>query len=119
MTTLAPRARRRYEDGMRESMDKISLGQRGARWLVLALMAPTLILGQPGSAVRAAPPARPAATAGWQPLPHKGLNGIVSALATMGDDVYVGGFFTATADGQVPDLNGIALLHNGLWQALP
>jgi hypothetical protein len=95
---------------------------RAVRWLVAGMLGPALVLGLPGSAVRAAPSAQPApaaSTATWQALPHGGLNGIVQALAAVGSDLYVGGFFTATADGSVQNLNGIALLHSGQWQALP
>ena len=110
-----------------------------ARWLALALLLPPLVLGTPAAPgavrqvqpvraadslelprVRSAPPEHPA-TATWQALPDGGLNGIVYALAAAGNDLYVGGFFTATADGTVKDLNGIALLSgsDGQWHALP
>ncbi len=55
----------------------------------------------------------------WMPLPHRGLNGRVHAMVVFGGDLYVGGAFTGTADGQVMNLNNIARLHEGEWYALP
>lgn len=55
----------------------------------------------------------------WLPIPHRGFNGTVHAIAVIGDDVYVGGTFTATNDGQVTDLNLIARFDNGTWEPLP
>jgi hypothetical protein len=60
---------------------------------------------------------------GWAPLPHNGFRlgnfGAAYALAPRGGDLYVGGAFTQTADGLVPDLNGIARLSGGAWLSLP
>ena len=57
----------------------------------------------------------------WLPLPNRGLSGIVYALAISGSDVYVGGNFTATADGVVKNLGNIAKFNTNLntWLALP
>jgi N-acetylneuraminic acid mutarotase len=44
----------------------------------------------------------------WHALPNKGLNGPVWALAVVGDDLYVGGSFTASGDGTVTNLGNIA-----------
>src|SRR5258708_38186428 len=65
---LASSRPRESEDGMRR------LAYMGwvVRWLVAGLMAPALMLGLPGSAVRAAP-ANAAATTAWQALPHGAL----------------------------------------------
>lgn len=46
----------------------------------------------------------------WSPLPNHGLNGAVNALEMVGDDLYVGGVFTQTADTSVGNLNRIARL---------
>lgn len=93
-----------------------------ARWLRLLVLAPALALGAAGqmSAIHPAglPPQQPDPVT-WQSLPHGGLNGLVTALAAAGNNLYVGGFFTETADGQVQNLNGIALLSGGQWVALP
>jgi hypothetical protein len=41
----------------------------------------------------------------WSALPNNGLNGSVSALAVSGSgDLYMGGVFSATANGAVPPL---------------
>lgn len=48
------------------------------------------------------------ATNEWSPLPGNGLNGDVEALMVVGNSMYVGGAFTATADGTVTNLNRIA-----------
>ncbi|MBK9714725.1 MAG: PxKF domain-containing protein [Kouleothrix sp.] len=55
----------------------------------------------------------------WAALPNGGLDGSVFALAVMGSDLYVGGTFTATADGAVTNLNGIAKFDGASWAALP
>jgi trimeric autotransporter adhesin len=60
----------------------------------------------------------------WSALPHNGLTKSgpppqVAAFSVVGDDLYVGGTFTQTADGAVQDLNNIAVLSNGAWHALP
>jgi hypothetical protein len=58
----------------------------------------------------------------WHPLSHNddiGLNAWVSALAAVGPDLYVGGVFTETKEGQVKDLHYIAKYSNGDWSALP
>jgi N-acetylneuraminic acid mutarotase len=55
----------------------------------------------------------------WFALPHKGLNSSPQAFALIGGDLYVGGQFSGTADGQVTNLNHIARLSGGTWSALP
>lgn len=55
----------------------------------------------------------------WLPSVNGGLNGPVFAIARLGNDVYVGGKFTATKDGAVQGLNRIAKFSNGQWSALP
>jgi hypothetical protein len=55
----------------------------------------------------------------WFALPHQGLNSEPQAFAIIGDDLYVGGQFTGTSDGQVTDLNHIARLSADSWSALP
>jgi N-acetylneuraminic acid mutarotase len=57
----------------------------------------------------------------WHALPNQGLNGTVYALAVAGDDLYVGGRFTASGDGTVSDLGRIARYDTtgGAWYALP
>ena len=64
----------------------------------------------------ASAPAAPNANT-WSALVN-GLNGTVYALAVMGSDLYVGGTFTATADGTVTNLNNIAKYSGGTWSAL-
>lgn len=107
--------------------------KRATHWLVLAWLAPALMsvapatphaLGLSSAVVPVVgaeivhgpqgyePPSQPAPVA-WQALPHGGLNGTVNALAAVGNDLYVGGFFTETADEHVKDLNGVALLSGG------
>ena len=46
------------------------------------------------------------------------LNDQVFALAVMGSDLYVGGYFSQTADGTVKNLNHIAKYSGGVWSAL-
>ena len=58
----------------------------------------------------------------WHELPSQGLNGSVYVLAADGSDVYVGGGFTQTGDGTVPNLGHIARYDTtvaGVWNALP
>jgi hypothetical protein len=55
----------------------------------------------------------------WYALPHQGLNSEPQAFALIGNDLYVGGQFTGTADGQVINLNHIARLSGETWSALP
>lgn len=55
----------------------------------------------------------------WVPIPQDGLNGSVTAIAVIGSDVYVGGTFSETKDGQVTDLNLIAKFSNGNWEPMP
>ena len=59
----------------------------------------------------------------WSALPHNGLKQLnVSggdALTGRGSELYVGGFFTETADGQVQNLNNIAKYSGGAWAPLP
>jgi N-acetylneuraminic acid mutarotase len=60
-------------------------------------------------------------TIAWRGLPSQGLDGTVYALAVMGDDLYVGGFFTQSGDGTVSDLGNVARYDTagGTWHALP
>jgi N-acetylneuraminic acid mutarotase len=44
----------------------------------------------------------------WSPLAGNGLNGFVNGLAVFGDNLYVGGNFTQTADGTTTNLGRIA-----------
>lgn len=44
----------------------------------------------------------------WTALANNGLNGTVNALVISGDNLYVGGIFTATFDGALTNLNNIA-----------
>jgi N-acetylneuraminic acid mutarotase len=57
----------------------------------------------------------------WNPLPNKGLDGEVMALAMSGKDLYVGGGFTQTSDGAIRNLGYIAQFDTdaGRWTALP
>lgn len=55
----------------------------------------------------------------WSPLANSGINGWVSSIALLGNDVYVGGAFAKTADGSVTGLNNIAKYSGGAWYALP
>jgi hypothetical protein len=66
----------------------------------------------------------------WHALPHKGLYNIshpfdihccfVDAFAFTGNDLVVGGIFTATEDFAVQNMGGLARLSNGTtWSALP
>jgi N-acetylneuraminic acid mutarotase len=59
--------------------------------------------------------------AAWYPLSNQGLNFTISALAVLGDDLYVGGQFFKSGDGMVTDLNNIARynISSGTWHALP
>jgi N-acetylneuraminic acid mutarotase len=56
----------------------------------------------------------------WAPTAHNGLNSSVEALAISGDNLYVGGAFSATADGVATNLNRIARynLTTGTWSPL-
>jgi trimeric autotransporter adhesin len=55
----------------------------------------------------------------WSALAHNGLNsGVVDALAVIGSDLYVGGYFTQTKDGTVKNLNYIARYSGGAWSGL-
>ncbi len=60
------------------------------------------------------------ATKTWSPFANGGLNGNVQALTIVGDNLYVGGYFTATADGAVTNLNRIARynLTTNTWSSL-
>ncbi len=66
---------------------------------------------------RASAPAAPGAPA-WTSLANNGLSNTVYALAVNGSDLYVGGEFTQTADGNVTDLNHIAKYNGGAWSPL-
>ena len=65
----------------------------------------------------ASAPAAPGAPA-WTSLASNGLNNTVYALTVNGSDLYVGGEFTQTADGNVTDLNHIAKYNGGAWSPL-
>jgi hypothetical protein len=56
----------------------------------------------------------------WNALPNQGLSHEVRALAAVGTDLYVGGVFTQTVDGAVPDLAHIARYDTvaGTWHRL-
>jgi hypothetical protein len=61
-------------------------------------------------------------TAGtWHTLPNGGLSSEVRALAAVGSDLYVGGYFTQTADGALTNLGCIARYDTTInaWDALP
>jgi hypothetical protein len=55
----------------------------------------------------------------WSASANSGLNAAVSALAASGSDLYVGGQFTQSADGAVPNLTHIARYGSSGWAALP
>jgi N-acetylneuraminic acid mutarotase len=57
----------------------------------------------------------------WHAFTQKGLNGNVMAMTVSGDDLYVGGIFTATVAGPSTDLNAVARydLKNDTWHAMP
>ncbi len=57
----------------------------------------------------------------WEALPNNGLNGFVRAMVLSGNDLYVGGNFSATSDGAVTNLNNIAKFNTSTdtWSALP
>jgi N-acetylneuraminic acid mutarotase len=58
----------------------------------------------------------------WHALPNQGLNGSVYVLAADGSDIYVGGSFTQSGDGTVPNLGYVARYDTtaaGVWNALP
>ncbi len=61
-----------------------------------------------------------ATTNKWSALAHGGVQGDVWALAVRGSTLYVGGEFSATADGSVTNLNNIAKynLSTNKWSAL-
>jgi trimeric autotransporter adhesin len=55
----------------------------------------------------------------WSALANDGLNSYaVYALAVSGSDLYVGGYFTGTADSAATNLNHIAKYSGGAWSAL-
>jgi N-acetylneuraminic acid mutarotase len=56
----------------------------------------------------------------WHALPKQGLNNAVRSLAAVGDDLYVGGWFTQTGDGTLKNLGYIARYDTtgGTWHAL-
>jgi hypothetical protein len=60
-------------------------------------------------------------TGTWHALANQGLNLYVYSLAVLGDDLYVGGYFTETKDGALTDLGHIARYDTtyGAWHALP
>ncbi|MBN1149331.1 MAG: hypothetical protein JXA78_18865 [Anaerolineales bacterium] len=60
-------------------------------------------------------------TRAWYPLANQGLDAEVDALATVGNDLYVGGYFTATDDGALTNLGRIARYDTlaETWHKLP
>jgi N-acetylneuraminic acid mutarotase len=56
----------------------------------------------------------------WNALPNQGLSHEVKALAAVGSDLYVGGIFTQTIDGTVPNLEHMARYDTvaGTWHPL-
>jgi hypothetical protein len=56
----------------------------------------------------------------WNALPNQGLSHEVKALAAVGSDLYVGGIFTQTVDGAVPNLGHMARYDTvaGTWHPL-
>jgi hypothetical protein len=57
----------------------------------------------------------------WYGLDHGGLDGPVYSLAFFNEELYVGGYFSASADWVVTNLNNITVYNTdaGVWQALP
>jgi N-acetylneuraminic acid mutarotase len=57
----------------------------------------------------------------WSALPDQGLAGYVEALAVIGTDLYVGGWFTETYNGSLTGLGRIARfsISENKWYALP
>ncbi len=55
----------------------------------------------------------------WHALPNKGLNSTPETFTFIGSDVYVGGQFSGSYDGEVTNLNHIARLTGDTWYALP
>jgi hypothetical protein len=45
----------------------------------------------------------------WQPQAHGGLYRLADAMAAAGGELYVGGYFARTADGEVRSLNKVAV----------
>jgi hypothetical protein len=94
-------------------------GRIAIQWIISLLLTASLLgIRPPQSGVDAAfqPPQSPANS--WNAL-NKGLNGTVYDIFVDGPDVYVGGSFTATADGATT-LNGIARWNSltSNWHAL-
>ena len=82
--------------------------------LIVIVMVLSLLIGLAGVV-----PASAAANT-WAALANDGLNGNIRAMVTLGDYLYVGGDFTATADGSVTNLNHIARynLKTKIWSAM-
>ena len=63
----------------------------------------------------------------WLPVNGMGLmndvsdkgESIVNSIIEHNGKLYVGGNFNRTADNSVTDLNGVAILENGVWKAFP
>jgi len=57
----------------------------------------------------------------WFALPNRGLDRRVRDGILIGDDLYLGGMFTKTADGSLTDLGGVVRYDtaNQTWHALP
>jgi N-acetylneuraminic acid mutarotase len=73
-------------------------------------MAPEELLGsneEHRPELSSAPYAGDASTKVWQALPNTGLDRRVRAMELIGSDLYVGGLFTRTSDGQITDLGHI------------
>ena len=56
----------------------------------------------------------------WEPLANNGLNNTVRSMTVQGNELYIGGFFNQSYDGQVVDLNRIAKYNflSTSWSAL-
>lgn len=55
----------------------------------------------------------------WSSLPSDGLNGAVKTLLMDGSDLYAGGRFTQSGDGNTLNLNHVAKFSSNTWSALP
>jgi N-acetylneuraminic acid mutarotase len=89
-----------------------------------ACMEPEELLGpyeERGPELTSASHAADASTEVWQALPNTGLDRRVRAMELMGSDLYVGGLFTQTSDGQITDLGHIVRydIEANTWNALP
>ena len=57
----------------------------------------------------------------WHSLPNDGLDNLVSAMGTTGDDLYIGGDFDETGDGTLQKINNIVRFNteDDQWYTLP